>query len=48
MKATEQTRRTSGWLIKCDYGLPDIGSLHPIQPSIVQSSKQWNIAVYQK
>ena len=48
MATVERTMRASGWLDNCDDGLPDVGSLHAIQPSIVQSGKQWNMAVHEK
>jgi hypothetical protein len=48
MTAVEKTMRYAGWLDKCNDGLPDVGSLHPIHPLIVQSGKQWNIAVQEK
>jgi hypothetical protein len=48
MATVERTMKASGWLDNCNDGLPDVGSLHAIQPSVVQSGKQWNIAVYEK
>jgi hypothetical protein len=48
MATVERTMKASGWLDNCNDGLPDVGSLHAIQPSVVQSGKQWNIAVHEK
>jgi hypothetical protein len=45
MAAVERTMIASGWLDKCQDGLPNIGSLNPVQPSINQSGNLWRAAV---
>ena len=45
MECTEQTMRNCGWLDTCQDGLPDVGSLEPIVPSINQSKNQWKMAI---
>jgi len=41
----ERTIRIAGWLDECEDGLPDVGSLLPIEPEYNQPSKAWRAAV---
>jgi hypothetical protein len=40
--------KLSGWLNKCDDGLPNIDSFTPVEPSINQMGKMWRAAVLAK
>jgi len=40
--------RASGWLDVCEDSMPDVGSLTPAPPSIIQSGKLWGTAVLDK
>jgi len=40
--------RIAGWLDECEDGLPDVGSLLPIEPEYNQPSKAWRAAVLAK
>jgi hypothetical protein len=39
MQMAERTMRMVGWLDECEDGLPDVGSLLPIEPEYNQPSK---------
>jgi hypothetical protein len=45
MASAERTMKMAGWLDECTDGLPDVGSLNPIQLDIQQSGKAWRAAV---
>jgi len=47
MQMAERTMRIAGWLDECEDGLPDVGSLLPIEPEYNQPSKAWRAAVHQ-
>ena len=38
----------AGWLNDCEDGLPDVGSLDPVEPEYNQSSKVWWATVLAK
>jgi hypothetical protein len=48
MLSAERIMKTSGWLDKCEDGLPDVGSLDPVKPSVNQPAKLWRAAVLAK
>ena len=48
MTAAERTMRMSGWLDECLDGLPDVGPLEPVEPTIKQSGKLWRNSVLLK
>jgi hypothetical protein len=48
MSLAERTMNVSGWLDSCIDGLPDVGSLIPIEPDIKQPGKLWRAAVLAK
>jgi hypothetical protein len=41
MLTAERTLNMAGWLDDCEDGLPDVGSLEPVEPEYNQSSKVW-------
>jgi hypothetical protein len=48
MATAERVMRMSGWMNQCEDGLPDVGPLTPIEPSVNQSGKMWRVAVLAK
>jgi hypothetical protein len=48
MALAERTMNMSGWLDPSPDGLPDVGSLIPMQPEVEQSGKLWRAAVLAK
>ena len=48
MLTAERTLKMAGWLDECVDGLPDVGSLIPVEPKQNQSSKAWRAAVLAK
>ena len=48
MLSAERIMKTSGWLDECEDGLPDVGSLEPVHPSVNQPAKLWRAAVLAK
>ena len=48
MLIAERTMSMAGWLDNCEDGLPDVGSLDPIEPEHAQPSKAWRAAVLAK
>ena len=48
MIAAERTMKMAGWLDECQDGLPDVGSLFPMEPNVKQSGKLWRNSVLMK
>jgi len=48
MLSAERIMKTAGWLDKCKDGLPDVGCLDPLKPSVNQPGKSWRAAVLAK
>ena len=48
MSLAERTMNVSGWLDPSVDGLPDVGSLEPMEPEIKQTGKLWRAAVLAK